>query len=554
MVSTRSSKKVTTPQEKKIKLVEQIILSSPSSSDSELHSTEEDDDSFEPSSSIHDEEEDDEEDEEDEDEEEDIEDFLLSIPEELHTNVKLKKIFERVKHDIKTKRTPDICNILKSRITFQQKVDLFELYILYDNADPYTEEQFQYREVLNKLLPIYKKEYKHNAKYRSQLKEIEKKINILSDMSLWPSKIITLPTNEINKEAIFKKYNELKNMDRDDEEYGKLERWMKLALALPYNNVVSGSIPTESTNFTQYLYDVKRKLDERLYGMNDVKEQIMLFLHIKLQNPTLQGCCLGLIGPVGSGKTSIARCLSEVMEFPFQQISFGGINNSEFLKGYHYTYVGSRPGEIVNCVLRMKYSNGILFFDEYEKASQNPDIQSTLLHITDFSQNSAFRDNYLCDLEVDLSRIWFIYSMNELPEDSALRDRIFPIYIKGYNHADKVRIIIDYLFPKHLENLSIKKEDVIIPDYVASHIVQVSQINSNEKGIRTIEKAVKDIVHKISFLMIHNCEKFNQFSFVNKKSSSLITLPFQLTNEYVDRFLVNFKSHLKNNSTENMYI
>ena len=554
MVSTRSSKKVTTPQEKKIKLVEQIILSSPSSSDSELHSTEEDDDSFEPSSSIHDEEEDDEEDEEDEDEEEDIEDFLLSIPEELHTNVKLKKIFERVKHDIKTKRTPDICNILKSRITFQQKVDLFELYILYDNADPYTEEQFQYREVLNKLLPIYKKEYKHNAKYRSQLKEIEKKINILSDMSLWPSKIITLPTNEINKEAIFKKYNELKNMDRDDEEYGKLERWMKLALALPYNNVVSGSIPTESTNFTQYLYDVKRKLDERLYGMNDVKEQIMLFLHIKLQNPTLQGCCLGLIGPVGSGKTSIARCLSEVMEFPYQQISFGGINNSEFLKGYHYTYVGSRPGEIVNCVLRMKYSNGILFFDEYEKASQNPDIQSTLLHITDFSQNSAFRDNYLCDLEVDLSRIWFIYSMNELPEDSALRDRIFPIYIKGYNHADKVRIIIDYLFPKHLENLSIKKEDVIIPDYVASHIVQVSQINSNEKGIRTIEKAVKDIVHKISFLMIHNCEKFNQFSFVNKNSSSLITLPFQLTNEYVDRFLVNFKSHLKNNSTENMYI
>jgi ATP-dependent Lon protease len=553
MVSTRSSKK---PQENKIKLVEQIIMSSDSD-------TEDGDESFEPSS-IEDSNEEDTDsntnsnsnlnEEEDDEYEEDIEDFMLSIPEELHTNVKLKKIFERVKHDIKTKRTPDICNILKSRITFQQKVDLFELYILYDNAEPFTEEQFQYREVLNKLLPMYKKEYKHNSKYRSQLKEMEKKINILSDMSLWPSKIITLPTSEVNKESIFKKYNELKNMDRDDEEYGKLERWMKLALTLPYNNVVSGSIPTENTHFTEYLYNVKKKLDDRLYGMNDVKEQIMLFLHIKLRNPTLQGCCLGLIGPVGAGKTSVARCLSEVLEFPFQQISFGGINNSEFLKGYHYTYVGSRPGEIVNCVIRMKYSNGILFFDEYEKASQNPDIQSTLLHITDFSQNSAFRDNYLCDLELDLSRIWFIYSMNELPEDSALRDRIFPIYIKGYNHTDKVRIIVDYLFPKHLENLSIKTEDVIITDNVASHIIQSSQINSSEKGIRTIEKAVKDIVNKISFLMIHNCEKFQQFSFINKKSPSLITLPFHLTNEHVDRFLVNFKSHLKNNYTENMYL
>lgn len=946
MVSTRSSKKPT-PHEKKIKLVEQIVISS--SSETEDDDTE----SFDPTSSNEDEEErssnedeerssneEDERSSNEEDEgssEDEEEDFLLSVPEELHSNDKLKKTYERIKKDIKTKRTPNICNIMKSRIPFQQKVDLFELYVLYDNAEPFTEEQYQYREVLNKLLPIYKKEYKHNAKFRVQLKDMEKRINILSDMSLWPSKIINLPTSEANKEAIFKKYHELKTIERDDEEYGKLERWMKVALALPFNNVVDRAVPTNRADFTQYLCNVKKKLDERLYGMTDVKEQIMLFLHIKLQNPTLQGCCLGLIGSVGTGKcfqkdtpilmydgtqkmvqdvcigdklmgddsrprnvldlgkgidkmykitntkglsyvvnsehilclkyssekfictdsvrerfgvcwfnnkmikknikyfnwknknkdevkleavkfletiedteedriceisvkkylqlpkhlqldlkgystsidfeerllefdpyimglwlgdgdstmsritnqdssilhylsetlptyncylrysnkysyringdgkvnpmmdvlrkydlinnkhipliykcnsrenrlkllagiidsdghynsngyeitqcvkherlfddiiylcrslgfscykkvkssswthkdvkytkdcfrihihgdgleqipvlcprkkalprqqikdvlvsgikveevgvdnyygfmidgnerfvlgnfivthnTSIAKCLSEIMEFPFQQISFGGINNSEYLKGFNYTYVGSRPGEVVNCLLRMKYSNGILFLDEYEKVSQNPDIISTLLHITDFSQNSTFRDNYLCDLEIDLSRLWFIYSMNEMPEDSALRDRIFPIYIKGYNHTDKVRIIVDYLFPKHLKNLSIKNEDVIISDSVASHIIQLSQLCSNEKGIRTIEKAVKDIVHKISFLKTHDSTDFNHFSFVGKKSS--IDLPFHLTNEYVDRFLVNFKSHLKNNYSANMYI
>ena len=129
------------------------------------------------------------------------------------------------------------------------------------------------------------------------------------------------------------------------------------------NAVSLYEIPSKAETLKQ----VAQKLDEELYGMHSVKEQILTFINTRLVNPHVRGCSLGLIGPPGVGKTTIARLLASVMDTPFSQMSFGGVRDADFLKGHDFCYVGSRPGEIVRCLSAMKYKNGILFMDEFEK-------------------------------------------------------------------------------------------------------------------------------------------------------------------------------------------
>lgn len=196
--------------------------------------------------------------------------------------------------------------------------------------------------------------------------------------------------------------------------------------------------------------------------------------------------------------TAIARSLSECLKIPFAQLSFGGVTNTEFLMGHDYTYVGSRPGEISRCITRMGSKNGILFFDEFDKASDKKDIMSTLLHVTDFSQNSEFRDNYFPELTQDLSKVWFIYSMNELPKDPAMLDRLEIISVDEYTTEERISISRDYLFPKYTKEVSIK-DDIIVTEEGLKKIVELSSGGLDRKGVRDLERYINLIVEKIYF-------------------------------------------------------
>lgn len=474
-------------------------------------------------------EEENEEDDSEDDEVSDAESEGFDVPENVEKDPVLLEKFEKVKKDI-TDDLPTMENILTTPMRKRNRKILFEWYHIYQNLMPCSQDRMEARMMIKNLYDEYKRDFKKFLKHKDEIKAFEKVDKAENSILNMEYDIIQLPTSNENKMAVYRKYKEMreKSEDERDEEYYKLKQWLQWALRIPYDRTKEFPVlRTDTVALTGFLSKLRLELDRTLYGMADVKDQILLFVHHKLVHPDMKGCSLGLVGDPGVGKTSIARCLARVMDFPFEQISFGGIRTTEHLKGFDYTYVGSQPGEIVKCLSRMKYKNGILFLDEYEKVSDNNDINAFLLHLTDFSQNSSFRDNYLCDVSIDLSCLWLIYSMNQLPEDKALRDRIFTIKVSGYSLQDKIHIVRNFIFPVHIRAQSIPDDSIQIDSETASYLIQA--VGGNEKGIRSLEQAVKDLVFKITFLVTHG-ESLQ----VGFKYSKVLEYPVTITRDLID--------------------
>lgn len=426
---------------------------------------------------------------------------------------------------------PDISKVLNEPLKMEDKARLVQLMEVYENIPESTDDRLYFRDKICREFKKFRKEYKDYSYYTSEQHQemslTEKRIEDINVNVSYKYQILTLETTDYNKAVIMSKYKEMMECDKDNDDYIKLKTWIDCAVSLPYNRVKV--VPSD--NLTRLLFQVKDRLDMELFGMKKVKEQILLFLHSRIANPEVK-CSLGLIGCPGVGKTAISRLLASVLDFPFEQISFGGVRDSSFLKGHSYTYVGSKPGVIVDSLRRMKYKNGILFLDEYDKISHNRDICSALLHITDPVQNSDFRDNYLGNISVDLSDLWFIYAMNELPEDSALRDRIFTIEVDGYTGKDKIAIIQKYLLPKITKRLKAEGCITINNENAGFFVNRVCSME--DRGVRTIEKELGNICNKIDFAVRHgDISKFD----VSFNPEKVLTYPLEITEDLISSMI-----------------
>jgi ATP-dependent Lon protease len=428
---------------------------------------------------------------------------------------------------------PSIVEILKSDLKLKDKARIFELYEIFKvqprPSNEYVEARGTVRATFKQAIQEYKQYMEFGKEKVEALKKKKKSLNIQDPVIGLKLKILSLNTNQENMSAIYRRFRELQTQDPGDEEYNKTKQWLWWATELPYDNICA----FEDT-CSNYLQGVSHELDNNLYGMKEVKEQILVFLNTKIRSPHMKGCSLGLIGPPGVGKTEIIRSMAKIIKRPFEKISFGGIHDITVIKGSDSAYIGSHPGLIVKSLKKMRVKNGILLFDEYEKACINEKIGNAMLDITDPDQNDEFRDDFFPEIKIDLSQLWIAYSMNELPINRALRDRLFVVKVKGYQHHEKVRIIIDYIFPKYLEKMGIPKDNIKVSDAVAGHIIDRCS-SFFEKGVREITRVVQDLVRKLSFLINNPNKSFE----VAKKELSFILphevkLPLTLTEKMVN--------------------
>lgn len=496
------------------------------------------------------------EDEEDNDEtieseeDDDSDNETYTAPKYIKKNKELHNIFQRIVKQIQNK-IPKLESILNLKVRQKRKVELMELYYIYKyNSYPYTEERLHLKEIILKKVKKYEREYREFKGNRKIFLQMEKNEVISNDLFNIRRKILSLKTDEQNQKNILQKFSTLENQSiNKDEEYFKTLQYLQNVLRLPFQRMKSVVFEKEET--ASFLLNLKEKLDNTIYGQTQVKEQILLYMHNRIINPTsFSKMNLCFIGPPGIGKTSLAQSLAESLNTPFAQINMGGCNSVESLLGHSFTYVSSRPGKISEALMNMGFSNGVIFFDELEKATDDNVINS-LLHITDATTNHKFKDNYFGEITIDLSKIFFIMSMNEKPLEKALNDRLFFIRMSDYNLQDKVQIVKNYLLPKTLNALKLNKKDILFDEKNIKYFIQKIGESSDNNGIRKLKQYLNQILSKIVFL-IYNKTIETSFSIDSKIRN--LNFPFIIDNDVIDKLGEDLDKVSINSSLMHLYV
>ena len=252
---------------------------------------------------------------------------------------------------------------------------------------------------------------------------------------------------------------------------------------------------------SEFITQAKKKLDQAVYGMDDVKLQIMQMIGQWVSNPSAIGSAIAIKGPMGTGKTTLVKeGISNVLGRDFAFITLGGATDSSFLEGHSFTYEGSMWGQIIDSLIKCKSMNPVFFFDELDKVSDTPkgeEIIGILTHLTDTTQNSKFHDKYFSELEFDLSKCLFIFSYNEESKvNPILLDRMYRVQTKGYSIGEKTVIVKNYLLPNILKQVSFKVDDVILEDDIIKYIIE--NYTDKEDGVRNLKRCMEIIYTKLN--------------------------------------------------------
>ena len=360
------------------------------------------------------------------------------------------------------------------------------------------------------------------------------------------TKISTMKLNDNLKDK-FRDMLENSNLDE------KRLEWFDTLTKIPFGEYSKYEVDISNTENTKnYIKNVYNNLENSVWGMNDVKEEILNYVTQCIVQPDSKPRVLALCGKPGIGKTKIVReGISKSLNREMRCFSMGGIKDSSTFFGFDYTYVGSKHGAIVQSLIDCKTMNPVLFFDELDKISNTKDgqdIENLLIHLTDPIQNYDFNDKYFNGIPIDISKSLLIFSFNEIENISPiLRDRLHIINIPNPSVKDKINIASKFFVKDFLNNFKLNESEVVFNNDILKYIIE--KYTDDESGVRKLRRCIETVCMKINTnKLLGSCVRE-----LNLSTSKInIQLPVTLTKEHIDVLL--YVKDYKNDKIPFMYI
>ena len=332
---------------------------------------------------------------------------------------------------------------------------------------------------------------------REQMKVIRQELgeeNTVSDAEEYRRKTAQLKADKETKDKLLKEIGRFKIMPPGSQEANVLRTYIETLLELPWKKV---------SRDNDDLKHAQEVLDHDHYGLDQVKERILEYLAVRTLTKKGTSPIVCLVGPPGTGKTSIARSVARALNKKYVRISLGGVRDEAEIRGHRKTYVGAMPGRIVEGLRQAGVSNPLMLLDEIDKVSSDykGDTSSALLEVLDGEQNVKFRDHYV-ETPIDLSQVMFISTANTTQTiPGPLLDRMEVIEVNSYTENEKFHIAKDYLLPKQLERNGLDSKKVAISDKALARIIHNY---TREAGVRNLERRIGDICRKAAREFLEN--------------------------------------------------
>ncbi len=358
----------------------------------------------------------------------------------------------------------------------------------------------------------------HKAQKEHYLKEQMKTLQIElgddeepeDDVENWLKKLKKLKLASKINDKLEKEIKRFSFMSQGSAEASVIRTYIETIFEMPWKKETKNKIS---------INEAEEILDEDHYGLEKVKERVLEYLSVVELSKELKGPILCLVGPPGTGKTSIAKSIARATSREFTRMSLGGVRDEAEIRGHRRTYVGAMPGRIINAMKECDSKNPLFLFDEIDKLSSDikGDPSSALLEVLDPEQNKDYMDHYL-EVPFDLSKVMFIVTANTTATiPRPLLDRMEVIEVNGYTEIEKANIAKDYLIPKKVKEHGLKDENVKISETALKDIINYY---TRESGVRNLEREIANLCRKIAKKTL--TEKKEKFTVTSKNIESYL--------------------------------